>query len=91
MLFRSWQGVRAFAGDPEIHEALESLAKIKVVADEPPVKAYLAKVASNHNMWRYVTTPAIVADYANHLLAETGRKDGFLHDVGLGWAAEAPG
>jgi hypothetical protein len=88
---KSWQGVRAFAGDPEIHEALESLAKIKVVADEPPVKAYLAKVASNHNMWRYVTTPAIVADYANHLLAETGRKDGFLHDVGLGWAAEAPG
>lgn len=88
---KSWQGVRAFAGDPEIHEALESLAKIKVVADEPPVKAYLAKVASNHNMWRYVTTPAIAADYANHLLAETGWKDGFLHDVGLGWAAEAPG
>jgi hypothetical protein len=88
---KSWDGVRAFTGDPEIHEALESLAKIKVVADESPVKSYLAKVASNHNMWRYVTTPAIAADYANHLLTETGWKDGLLHDVGLGWAAETSG
>ena len=40
-------------------------------------------------MWRLVTAPAIAADMANHILTETGWKDGFLHDTGLGWAAEA--
>lgn len=87
----TWRGTERFIGDPEIHEALESLGKIEKVADNPPVKAYLAKVTSNHNMWRYVTTPAVAVDWANHLITETGWKDGFLHDVGLGWAAEAPG
>jgi hypothetical protein len=87
----TWKGVKVFVGDPEIHEALESLSKIKAVADVPPVKAYLTKVASNHNMWRFVTTPAVASDFTNHILTMTGTKDGFLHDVGLGWAAEAAG
>ncbi len=87
----TWKGTERFIGDPEIHEALESLGKIEKVADNPPVKAYLAKVTSNHNMWRYITTPAVAADWANHLITQTGWKDGLLHDVGLGWAAEAPG
>jgi hypothetical protein len=87
----TWKGTEHFIGDPEIHEALESLGKIEKVADNPPVKAYLAKVTSNHNMWRYVTTPAVAVDWANHLITETGWKDGLLHDVGLGWAAGAPG
>jgi hypothetical protein len=88
-MFKSatWKGARPFMGDPEIHEALESLVKIGRVADEPPVRSYLTKVAGNHNMWRYVTTPAIAADYANHLITEVGWKDGLLHDAGLGWAA----
>lgn len=87
----TWKDAKVFAGDPEIHEALESLSKIKAVADVPPVKAYLTKVASNHNMWRFVTTPAVASDFANHILTETGLKDGLLHDAGLGWAAEAAG
>ena len=87
----TWKGTEHFIGDPEIHEALESLEKIEKVADNPPVKAYLAKVTSNHNMWRYITTPAVAADWANHLITQTGWKDGLLHDAGLGWAAEAPG
>jgi hypothetical protein len=84
----TWKGVRPFMGDPEIHEAVESLEKIKAVADEPPVKSYLAKVTGNHNMWRFVTAPAIAADVGNHILTEGKWKDGLLHDAGLGWAAE---
>jgi hypothetical protein len=85
----AWKGARFFVGDPEIHEALQSLTRLADVADEPPVKSYLARVASNQNMWRYVTVPAVAADFTNHFIAETGLKDGLLHDVGLGWAAES--
>jgi hypothetical protein len=83
----TWKDAKFFVGDPEIHKALESLGRISVVADEPPVKAYLIKVATSHNMWRYVTIPAIASDFTNHILTETHLKDPFLYDVGLGWAA----
>jgi hypothetical protein len=83
----TWKDAKVFAGDPEIREALESLSKIKAMADVPPVRAYLTKVASNHNMWRFVTIPAVASDFANHILTETDTKDSFLHDAGLGWAA----
>lgn len=56
------------------------------MADEPSVKSYLVKVMSNHNMWRYATDPAIAVDFTNHILSQTGIKEGFLRDAGLGWA-----
>jgi hypothetical protein len=88
---KTWKDAKFFLGDPEIHEAVESLEKIKAVADEPSVKSYLTKVTSNHNMWRFVTTPAIAADYTNHFLMHKHLRDHYLHDVGLGWAAGASG
>lgn len=83
----AWQGAKFFVGDPEIHEALQSVGSVSKVADDPGVKSYLVKVASNRNMWRYATDPALAADFTNHFLTETGIKGGLLRDVGLGWAA----
>ena len=85
----TWEDTKFFLGDPEIHEALEGVGKLGDLSKLDTVRGFVANVSSNHNMWRLVTAPAIAADMANHILTETGWKDGFLHDTGLGWAAEA--
>jgi hypothetical protein len=87
----TWTDAKFFLGDPEIHEALEGVGKLGDLSKLDTVRGFVANVASNHNMWRLVTAPAIAVDTVNHVLTETGRKDGFLHDVDLGWAAEASG
>ncbi len=87
----TWADAKFFVGDPEIHEALEGVGKLGNLSKLDSVRGFVANVASNHDMWRLVTAPAIAADFANHVLTETGLKDGFLHDAGLGWAAEAAG
>ena len=87
----TWADAKFFVGDPEIHEALEGVEKLGSLSKLDSVRGFVANVASNHNMWRFVTAPAVATDFANHVLTETGLKDGLLHDVGLGWAAEAAG
>ncbi len=87
----TWADAKFFVGDPEIHEALEGVEKLGRLSKLDSVRGFVANVASNHNMWRFVTAPAVATDFANHVLTETGLKDGLLHDVGLGWAAEAAG
>ncbi|MGH3295754.1 MAG: hypothetical protein ACRDP7_28540, partial [Trebonia sp.] len=87
----TWADAKFFVGDPEIHEALEGVEKLGSLSKLDSVRGFVANVASNHNMWRFVTAPAVATDIANHVLSETGLKDGLLHDVGLGWAAEAAG
>ena len=48
------------------------------------VRHLAANVTSNHTMWRYVTVSAVVVDWTNHVLTETGLKDPLLTAVGLG-------
>jgi hypothetical protein len=83
----TWKDARLFVGDPEIHEALEGVGKLGDLARLDSVRGFVANVSSNHNMWRFVTTPAVAADFANHVLTEADLKNRFLHDSGLGWAA----
>jgi hypothetical protein len=87
----TWADAKFFVGDPEIHEALEGMGKLGDLSKLDTVRGFVANVASNRDMWRFVTAPAIATDFANHVLTETGTKDGFRHDVGLGWAAGAAG
>ena len=88
---KTWEGARVFLGDPEIREALEGVGKLGDLSKLDSVRGFAANVSSNHNAWRLVTAPAVIADSANHVLTQGGWKDGLLHDTGLGWAAEAPG
>jgi len=83
----TWKDAKFFVGDPEIHEALESTSRLGDLGKLDKVRAFVANVSSNHDMWRYVTIPAVAADFANHVLAESGLKNRVLHDTGLGWAA----
>jgi hypothetical protein len=83
---KAWTDVKLFIGDPEIHAALSRLNALTDVAGEPAAHTFLANVASNRNMWRLVTVPAVAVDWANHTLNWTGARDRFLRDVGLGWA-----
>ena len=83
----TWKDARFFVGDPEIHEALQSVDRLGDLGKLDRVRAFVANVSSNHDMWRYVTVPAVAADFANHVLTETGLKGRVLHDTGLGWAA----
>ncbi|MGA2831244.1 MAG: hypothetical protein ABSF03_34625, partial [Streptosporangiaceae bacterium] len=80
----TWKGARVFLGDPEIHEALAGVGKLGDLATLDSVRGFVANVASNHTMWRYVTVPAVAVDWTNHVLTETGLKDPLLHAVGLG-------
>jgi hypothetical protein len=83
----TWKGARFYLGDPEIHEALADVDKLKELAGLEGVRGFVANVASNHTMWEYVTTPAVAVDWTNHGLTETGLKDPLLHAVGLGPAS----
>lgn len=87
----TWADAKFFVGDPEIHEALEGMGKLGDLSKLDTVRGFVANAASNHDMWRFVTAPAVATDFANHILTQTGTRDGFLHDVGLGWAAGAAG
>jgi hypothetical protein len=80
----TWKGTRVFLGDPEIHAALAGVGNLGELAKLDSVRGFVANVASNHTMWRYVTVPAVAVDWTNHVLAEIGLKDPLLHAVGLG-------
>jgi hypothetical protein len=83
----TWKGVSPFVGDPEIHAAVQNLGEdLKDVAEVPAVHAFLANVDSNRALWRFVTVPAVTADWADHFLTVTRFRDRFLDDIGLGWA-----
>jgi hypothetical protein len=83
----AWKDVRPFIGDPEIHEAVQSLSKdLESVEKVPAVHAFLANVDGNRAFWRFVTAPAVAADYFNHFITMTRIRDRFLDDIGLGWA-----
>jgi hypothetical protein len=80
----TWDGAKFFVGDPELHEAVEGVNKLGDLAKLDNVRGFVANVASNHSMWRFVTVPAVAVDWTNHFLAETGLKEPLLRAVGLG-------
>lgn len=83
----AWKDARFFVGDPEIHKALASVDRLGDLGNLDRVRAFVANVSSNHDTWRYVTVPAVAADFANHVLTESGFKHRLLDNAGLGWAA----
>lgn len=83
----TWKDAQVFAGNPEIHAAVQGLGEdLNDVAKVPAVHAFLGNVTSNENMWRLVTVPAVTVDWFNHALDLSGIRDKFLDDTGLGWA-----